>query len=83
MWPLVSPGLQPGSFAVVSKVKKIKKPYLPIILYKKKKKTPNPKLTLVNPTGPWSHGWSNHSDWPGQVIRMLLGQCGKVSPHDL
>lgn len=53
------------------------------LFYIKKKQTPNPKLTLVNPTGPWIHGWSNHSDWPGQVIRMLLGQCGKVSPHDL
>lgn len=86
MWPLVSPGLQPVSFAVVSKVKKKtknKKTLIFQLFYIKKKQTPNPKLTLVNPTGPWIHGWSNHSDWPGQVIRMLLGQCGKVSPHDL
>ena len=57
MWPLVSPGFQPGSFAVVSKEKKKKKnSSLPIILYKK---PPNPKLTLVNPIGPWIPGWSN------------------------
>lgn len=55
MWPLVSPGFQPGSFAVVSKEKK-KNSSLPIILYKK---PPNPKLTLVNPIGPWIPGWSN------------------------
>lgn len=72
-------------FCCSSKGKKKKKTtYLPIILYlKKKKKNPNPKLTLVNPTGPWIHGWSNRSDCPGQVIRMLLGQWGKVSPRDL
>ena len=86
MCPLVSPGLQPGNFAVVSKGKtkkktKKKKKIIFQIFYIKK--NPNPKLTLVNPTGPWIHGWSNHSDCPGQVIGMLLGQWGKVSPHDL
>lgn len=85
MWSLVSPGLQPGSFAVVAKEKKknnnnnLSSNYFIF----KKKKNPNPKLTLVNPTGPSIHGWSNRSDCPGQVIRMLLGQWGKVSPCDL
>ena len=85
MWSLVSPGLQPGSFAVVAKEKKknnnnnLSSNYFIF----KKKKNPNPKITLLNPTGPWIHGWSNRSDCPGQVIRMLLGQWGKVSPCDL
>ena len=85
MWSLVSPGLQPGSFAVVAKEKKknnnnnLSSNYFIF----KKKKNPTPNLTLINPTGPWIHGWSNRSDCPGQVIRMLLGQWGKVSPCDL
>lgn len=37
MWPLVSPGLQPGSFAVVSKVKKKKKNLIFQLFYIKKK----------------------------------------------
>lgn len=65
MWSLVSPGLQPGSFAVVAKEKKKKKTtYLPIILYLKKKKTkPKSKTHFSKPN------WAMDS-WLEQSLRL-------------
>lgn len=68
--------------SIKGKKKKKKTNFIFQLFYIKKNK-PKSKLTLVNPTGPWIHGWSNHSDWPGQVIPHAPWLRGKVSPHDL
>ena len=65
MWSLVSPGLQPGSFAVVAKEKKKKKNNLSsnYFIFKKKKKKPKSKTHFSKPN------WAMDS-WLEQSLRL-------------
>lgn len=64
MWSLVSPGLQPGSFAVVAKEKKKKNNLSSnYFIFKKKKKKPKSKTHFSKPN------WAMDS-WLEQSLRL-------------